>query len=71
MRYIWTFSNNDNKEPAKSVNLNFYNFLTVWNFLMRFSLLRSGEWVLSLYVCLFIYIGVSLSQVYGDLKQLW
>ena len=56
----WNFSDNGNKEPAKSRFWNFYNFWTAWKFLMRFSLLCSGEWALSFYICVFIYIGVSL-----------
>ena len=56
----WNFSDNGTKEPAKSRFWNFYNFWTAWNFLMRFSLLCSGEWALSFYMCVFIYIGVSL-----------
>ena len=54
------FSDNGTKEPANSRFWNFYNFWTAWNFLMRFSLLCSGEWALSFYMCVFIYIGVSL-----------
>ena len=56
----WNFSDNGTKEPAKSRFWNFYNFWTAWKFLMRFSLLCSGEWALSFYICVFIYIGVSL-----------
>ena len=56
----WNFSDNGTKEPAKSRFWNFYNFWTAWNFLMRFSLLCSGEWALSFYLWVFIYIGVSL-----------
>ena len=56
----WNFSDNGTKEPAKSWFWNFYNFWTAWNFLMRFSLLCSGEWALSFCMCVFIYIGVSL-----------
>ena len=56
----WNFSDNGTKEPAKSRFWNFYNFWTAWNFLMRFSLLCSGEWALSFYMCVSIYIGVSL-----------
>ena len=56
----WNFSDNGTKEPAKSRFWNFYNFWTAWNFLMRFSLLCSGEWDLSFYLCVFIYTGVSL-----------
>ena len=58
----WNFSDNGTKEPAKSQFWNFYNFWTAWNFLMRFSLLCSGEWALSFYICVFIYIGVSLNE---------
>ena len=58
----WNFSDNGTKEPAKSRFWNFYNFWTAWNFLMRFSLLYSGEWALSFYICVCIYIGVSLSK---------
>ena len=57
----WNFSDNGTKEPAKSRFWNFYNFWTAWNFLMRFSLLCSGVWALSFYMCVFIYIGVSLN----------
>ena len=57
----WNFSDNGTKEPAKSRFWNFYNFWTAWNFLMRFSLLCSGEWALSFYLCVFIYTGVSLT----------
>ena len=57
----WNFSDNGTKELAKSRFWNFYNFWTAWNFLMRFSLLCSGEWAQSFYICVFIYIGVSLS----------
>ena len=56
----WNFSDNGTKEPAKSWIWNFYNFWTAWNILMRFSLLCSGEWALSFYMCVCIYIGVSL-----------
>ena len=58
----WNFSDNGSKEPAKSWFWNFYNFWTALNFLMRFSLLCSGEWALSFYMCVFIYIGVSLTS---------
>ena len=58
----WNFSDNGTKEPAKSRFWNFYNFWTAWKFLMRFSLLCSGEWALSFYICVFIYIGVSLNH---------
>ena len=57
----WNFSDNGTKELAKSRFWNFYNFWTAWNFWMRFSLLCSGEWALSFYICVFIYIGVSLT----------
>ena len=57
----WNFSDNGTKETAKSRFWNFYNFWTAWNFLMRFSLLCSGEWALSFYICVFIYTGVSLN----------
>ena len=57
----WTFSDNGTKEPAKTQFWNFYNFWTAWNFLMRFSLLCSGEWALSFDICVFIYTGVSLN----------
>ena len=57
----WNFSDNGTKESAKSRFWKFYNFWTAWNFLMRFSLLCSGEWALSFYMCVFIYIGVSLN----------
>ena len=57
----WNFSDNGTQEPAKSRFWNFYNFWTAWNFLMRFSLLCSGEWALSFYLCVFIYTGVSLN----------
>ena len=56
----WNFSDNGIKESAKSRFWNFCNFWTSWNFLMRFSLLCSGEWALSFYLCVFIYTGVSL-----------
>ena len=56
----WNFSDNGTKEPAKSRFWNFYNFWTAWNFLMRFSLLCSGKWALSFYICVFINTGVSL-----------
>ena len=59
----WNFSDNGTKEPAKSRFWNFYNFWTAWNFLMRFSLLCSGEWALSFYMCVSIYIGVSLKYL--------
>ena len=55
----WNFSDNGTKEPAKSRFWNFYNFWTAWNFLMRFSLLCSGEWALSFSLCVFIYTGVN------------
>ena len=58
----WNFSDNGTKEPAKSRFWNFYNFWTAWNFLMWFSLLCSGEWALSFYLCVFIYTGVSLKS---------
>ena len=48
----WNLSDNGTKEPAKIRFWNFCNFWTAWKFLMRFSLLYSGE-------CVFIYIGVS------------
>ena len=56
----WNFSDNGTKEPAKILFWNF--FWTAWNFLMRFSLLCSGEWALSFYVQVFIYIGVYLNS---------
>ena len=56
----WNFSDNGTKEPAKSRFWNFYNFWTAWNFLMRFSLLCTGERALSFYICVFFYTGVSL-----------
>ena len=57
----WNFSDNGTKEPAKTLFWNFCNFWTAWNFLMQFSLLSSGEWALSFYVCIFVYTGVSLT----------
>ena len=57
----WNFSDNGTKEPAKGRFWNFYNFWTAWKFLMRFSLFCSGEWALSFNICVFIYIGVSLT----------
>ena len=57
----WNFSDNGTKEPAKSRFWNFYNFWTAWNFLMRFSLLCTGERALSFYICVFFYTGVSLT----------
>ena len=65
----WNFSDNGTKEPAKSRFWNFYNFWTAWKFLMRFSLLCSGEWTLSFYICVFIYIGVSL--IFGLVLTQW
>ena len=58
----WNFSDNGTKEPAKSRFWNFYILWTAWNFLMRFSLLCSGEWALSFYMCVNIYIGVSFNM---------
>ena len=65
----WNFSDNGTKEPAKSRFWNFYNFWTAWNFLMRFSLLCSGEWALSFYMCVFIYIGVPLRSSWGAVSN--
>ena len=65
----WNFSDNGTKEPAKSRFWNFYNFWTAWKFLMRFSLLCSGEWALSFYTRVFIYIGVFLNKTCLKTKQ--
>ena len=67
----WNFSDNGTKEPAKSRFWNFCNFWTAWNVLMRFSLLCSGEWALSFCICVFFYIGVSLTGHMMDKPILW
>ena len=63
MRYIGIFQI---MEPRNQLKADFemsITFWTAWNFFMRFSLLCSGEWALSFYLCVFIYTGVSLSPV--------
>ena len=51
----WNFSDNGTKEPAKTLFWNICNFWTVWNFLMQFSPLCSGEWALSFYTWVIIF----------------
>ena len=62
MRYIGIFQI---MEPRNQLKADFETSITfepLEIFLMRFSLLCSGEWALSFYICVFIYIGVSLKQ---------
>ena len=62
---LLNFLDNGTKEPAKTSFWNFWNFWTTLNFLMRFSLLCSGEWALSLYImCLYLQWGLFNYLIY-------
>ena len=60
MRYIGIFQIIEPRNQLESDFKTSVTFEPLGNILMRFSLLYSRECTLSFYICVFIYIGVSL-----------